>query len=216
MQDDDERSTMTPSLYLISPDIQDIQEFSKTLESVLEAVPIPAFQLRLKKADDMIITHIVHQLKPICIRYNTAFILNDRADLAASLDMDGVHLGKDDMSVTMARHIVGHHRTIGASCYNSIDTAITASMDGADYVAFGSIYPTMTKDNPTVAEIEIVHRWADMSTTPCVAIGGITLDNVTEVAKSKADFIAVSRGVWHHPLGPAVAVKKFYEILGAP
>src|SRR5260370_1337730 len=79
---------------------------------------------------------------------------------------------------------------------------------GADYVAFGAFFPTTTKDPKTTAEPEILTIWQETMQTPCVAIGGITVDNCRALVAAGADFIAVSAGVWAYPDGPAEAVRR--------
>jgi thiamine-phosphate pyrophosphorylase len=80
---------------------------------------------------------------------------------------------------------------------------------GADYVAFGAFYPTTTKAVSHQADLETLSWWSTMFELPCVAIGGITVENAAPVIAAGADFIAVSAGVWAHPEGPAAAVKAF-------
>jgi thiamine monophosphate synthase len=83
-----------------------------------------------------------------------------------------------------------------------------AAEAGADYVAFGAFYPSATKEPPTVADPgEILAWWSEIMTVPCVAIGGITVENCAPLIEAGADFIAVSAGVWQHPEGPAAAVR---------
>ncbi len=135
-----------------------------------------------------------------------AVIMNDRPDLAARLGCDGVHIGQDDAPYAEARRMVGPERTVGVTCHDSRHLAMEAAEAGADYVAFGAMFPTSTKDASTRAELELITTWqADMH-APCVAIGGITVENVRPVAAAGADFVAVCAGVWSHAEGPAAAV----------
>ena len=80
---------------------------------------------------------------------------------------------------------------------------------GADYVAFGAMFPTTTKDAKTSAPIDLVRWWAELMETPCVAIGGITIENAEPLVRAGADFIAVANGVWKHADGPRAAVATF-------
>jgi thiamine-phosphate pyrophosphorylase len=84
-----------------------------------------------------------------------------------------------------------------------------AAEAGADYVAFGAFFPTSTKDPKTRAEPELLEIWSETTETPCVAIGGITVDNAAPLIRAGADFLAVSAGVWTHPDGPRAAVAAF-------
>ena len=87
--------------------------------------------------------------------------------------------------------------------------AIEAAERGADYVAFGAFFPTATKDPKARADLEILEWWSSMTTVPCVAIGGITVENCGELVRAGADFLAVVGGVWSHPDGPEAAVRAF-------
>jgi thiamine-phosphate pyrophosphorylase len=80
---------------------------------------------------------------------------------------------------------------------------------GADYVAFGAFFPTRTKEPKTRADIELLRWWSEVMVVPCVAIGGITIENAPALVEAGADFLAVSAGVWEHPDGPQDAVRSF-------
>ncbi|TAJ42653.1 MAG: thiamine phosphate synthase, partial [Brevundimonas sp.] len=98
---------------------------------------------------------------------------------------------------------------IGVTCHDDRDLAWDAAEGGADYVAFGAFYPTDTKTTVHRPGLEILTVWQETVETPCVAIGGITVETAAEVARAGADFIAVSAGVWSYDAGPASAVKDF-------
>jgi thiamine-phosphate pyrophosphorylase len=104
---------------------------------------------------------------------------------------------------------VGKDRIVGVTCHDSRELAWEAAEAGADYVAFGAFFPTNTKDAKTRADLELLTEWQADMLTPCVAIGGITVETCRVVAAAGADFIAVSAGVWAHPDGPAAAVRAF-------
>ena len=140
-----------------------------------------------------------------------AFILNDRADLAAETGCDGVHVGQADMTCTEARAIMGDDAIVGVTCKSSRDLAFEAGEAGADYVAFGAFFKSKTKKVIELANTDILTSWQQMMTLPCVAIGGITVENCVSVIKAGADFIAVSDGIWAYPAGPAEAVKAFHK-----
>jgi thiamine-phosphate pyrophosphorylase len=195
-------------LYLITPPrLDDLAAFGRDLAHALDAGDVAALQVRLKGVDDAIIAAAADVLTPIAHARGVAVILNDRPDLAAKLGCDGVHVGQDDASYAEARRLVGPQRMVGVTCHDSRHLAMEAAEAGADYVAFGAMFPTTTKDAPTRAELEILSDWQEIMQTPCVAIGGITADNAHRVAAAGADFLAVSAGVWAHPQGPADAVK---------
>lgn len=111
-----------------------------------------------------------------------------------------------------ARRIVGIDKIVGVTCHDSRHLAIEATEAGADYVAFGAFFPTTTKEPKSRADIELLEWWAELFETPCVAIGGITVENAPPLIKAGADFLAVSQGVWGHPAGPAKAIASFNEL----
>ncbi|WP_299327391.1 thiamine phosphate synthase [Parasphingopyxis sp.] len=200
-------------LYLISPP-DPANDFPERLERALDAGPVAAFQLRMKGADDAAIVAMAERLMPICADHGSAFILNDRADLAAKLGADGVHLGQDDGDVAEARALLGRDAQIGATCHDSRHLAMEAGEAGADYVAFGAFYPSDTKDTTHRPDPDILTWWTTMFVLPCVAIGGITADNAKPLVDAGADFLAVSGAVWNHPEGEAKGVAAFAALLG--
>jgi len=202
-------------LYLITPAKLEPESFAKTLKQTLDAGDVASLQLRLKDVSDDAIRRAVEILMPIAQASDVAFILNDRPDLAASLRCDGVHVGQDDMSYAEARAAVGRDCIVGVTCHNSRHLAIEAAEAGADYVAFGAFYPTTTKEPKEFAESDTLRWWTELMVVPCVAIGGITVDNAKPLVEAGADFLAVSSGVWDFPAGAAAAVKAFNALLNA-
>ena len=203
-------------LYLITPPrLDDLAGFGHVLAGALDAGDVAALQIRLKDVPDEVIAAAVDALSPIAHARGAAVILNDRPDLAAKLDCDGVHVGQDDASYAEARRLVGKERMVGVTCHDSRHLAMEAAEAGADYVAFGAFFPTATKDARTRAEPEILTIWQETMEVPCVAIGGITVATAREMARAGADFVAVSAGVWAHAEGPAAAVAAFNAELEA-
>lgn len=201
-------------LYLITPSVlPDLEAFAQSLDQALEAGPVAALQIRLKPAADEVLTTAVRWLAPIAQARGIAVILNDRPDLAASLGCDGVHVGQSDASVASARRIMGKTAMIGATCHDSRHLAMEAAEAGADYVAFGSFFPTLTKETAYRPDPEILTVWQEVMEVPCVAIGGITVETAGTLAAAGADFVAVSAGVWDHGGGPAAAVAAFQQVL---
>ncbi len=198
-------------LYLITPERLDLADFADPLSAALDAGEVAAVQLRLKNYDDKFIRHAVSILRPIVQKQNAAFILNDRADLAAETGCDGVHIGQQDGSYAEARDAVGPDSIVGVTCHDSRHLAIEAAEQGADYVAFGAFFPTQTKIASGHPTPDILEWWTDVMVVPCVAIGGITPENVAQVIA--ADFIAVCSGIWNHPQGPAAAVKAYLSAI---
>ncbi|MEM7639349.1 MAG: thiamine phosphate synthase [Pseudomonadota bacterium] len=206
-----------PRLYLITPpQIEDVQAFVDLFRAAVQGGDVASLQVRVKKGDgiDTARTREVTQaVKRICAAEHIALIINDSPQLARALEVDGVHLGLEDMDIAEARELVGPDMIIGATCKNSRHQAMIAGEAGADYVAFGAFYPTETKSNTTQAEPEIL-TWCQMFLTlPCAAIGGITLKNAAPLISAGADFLAVSSGVWDHNDGPAAAVAMFNRVI---
>jgi thiamine-phosphate pyrophosphorylase len=210
-------------LYLVSPPKIELAAFANQLRDALSAGKVGSFQLRLKDAPESTIIEAVKVLLPICREKKVAFILNDRPDLAAQFDCDGVHLGQEDLkdiSIEKARKIIGSDRILGITCHDSTGLAMDAGEQGADYVAFGAFYATTSKpkeklDKWGTPKPEILEWWSTYTTLPCVAIGGITPANAAPLIKAGADFIAVITAVWNHPIGAKQAVKEFNEVLNA-
>lgn len=196
-------------LYLITPPALELDAFSRALEDALSGGDVACVQLRLKDVIDAEVLRIGAALKPIVQRADAAFILNDRPDLAAKLDADGVHVGQEDARYAEARALMGRDRIVGVTCHDSRDLAYAAAEAGADYVAFGAFYPTGTKEPKFWAEPELLEIWQETMETPCVAIGGITVENAAPLVRAGADFVAVSAGVWAHVDGPRAAVAAF-------
>ena len=203
----------TTRLYLISPEhLEHPAIFADELRAACDGGDVAAFQLRLKNADDDAIARAADTLRPICQQRGVAFFMNDRPDLAVKLDCDGVHVGQDDMSYAEARRIVGPDRQVGVTCKASRHLAMDAAEAGADYVAFGAFFHSNTKTVTTPASLDIVEWWSGLMEVPCVAIGGITVENCRPVIAAGADFLAVAGGVWNYKSGPRDAVARFNEI----
>lgn len=213
---DDEREPCR--LYLITPPRLEPRAFADTLKAALDAGDVASLQLRLKTegeetASADTIRRAMDILMPVTQGYDVAFIVNDRADIAAEMEADGVHVGQDDLSCKEARGIVGPNRIVGVTCHDSRHLAMVAGEDGADYVAFGAFFDTGTKVPKTRAEPEILTWWSQTFVVPCVAIGGIAVENAAILVKAGADFLAVSAGVWAHDEGPAAAVRAFNRVI---
>ena len=202
-------------LYLITPPALDPGRFADDLAAALDAGDVAAVQLRLKPITDDALLRAIDVLRPVAQSRGVAFLLNDRPDLVRESGCDGAHVGADDMAVAAARRLLGPDLTLGASCYASRDRAMTAGEAGADYVAFGAFFPTLTKDAPARAEPEILSWWAELMELPSVAIGGINAENCAPLVAAGADFLAVISAVWSHAEGPAAGVRALNAAIDA-
>lgn len=208
-------------LYLITPpQIPDLDAFLESLKEALGAGDVACLQLRLKGAggepasDDDIIA-AAEAIGPVALAHEVAFLINDRPDLAVKTSADGVHIGQSDTPYARARAMLGDDATVGVTCHDSKHLGLVAGEAGADYVAFGAFFPTETKDAPARAKPELIEWWTDVTTVPCVAIGGVTPENCPVLVRAGADFLAVSSAVWSHPEGPAAAVKAFERAIAS-
>ncbi|MBV9813213.1 MAG: thiamine phosphate synthase [Acetobacteraceae bacterium] len=206
----DERATTR--LYLITPPALDPDPFARQLEQALAGGDVACLQLRLKEVDDGVIRRAASVLRPIAQQRGVAFIMNDRPDLAAELECDGVHVGEEDAPYAEARRLLGHDRIVGVTCGASRQRALDAAEDGADYVAFGAFFPSATKAAKHRADPELLRDWSQTTVVPCCAIGGITAENCGPLVEAGADFLAVIGGVWSYPEGPRAAVEAFNRV----
>ena len=209
----DDKTRATTRLYLITPPALDPERFAKELEAAFEGGDVACLQLRLKDIDDDAIRRAARILKPIAQDRGVAFIMNDRPDLAAALDCDGVHVGEEDAPYAEARRLLGADHIVGVTCGASRDRAITAAEAGADYVAFGAFFPSTTKTATKYrAAPELLSDWSGTTVVPCCAIGGISQQNCGPLVEAGADFLAVIGAIWSYPQGPRAAVAEFNEV----
>jgi thiamine-phosphate pyrophosphorylase len=187
----------------------------RRLERALDTGPVAAFQFRVKGIDQHEAVRLAEPLRAICAKHDVAFIVNDSIALAKRLRADGVHLGQGDGSVREAREQLGREAQIGVTCHASRHLAMEAGEAGADYVAFGSFFPSTTKASEHRPEPELLTWWQSLFEIPCVAIGGITPENCGPLVKAGADFLAVSAAVWDGDEAQAVgAFAKSIKIAG--
>lgn len=152
-------------------------------------------------------------LRGVTRELGALLIINDDPHLAAEVDADGVHLGRDDADIERARAAVGR-RAIGVSCYNDFDRAVAAQRSGADYVAFGSFYPTRTKSGTVAATPDLLQRAKRELHIPVVAIGGITPENGATLIAAGAEALAVVSAVFGAD-DPGQAAARFKPLLQA-
>jgi thiamine-phosphate pyrophosphorylase len=150
-------------------------------------------------------------LRELTRRYDALLIVNDDVELARITQADGVHLGMDDMNPQQAREQLEQDKIIGISCYNRFDLAKQAVKAGADYVAFGSFFPSTTKPDAVKAEIEILKQAKETLDVPIVAIGGITPENGQALIEAGTDMLAVVDGVFGQTDIEAAA-RRFHDL----
>lgn len=152
------------------------------------------------------------RLRELTRDYQTVLIINDYADIALSVDADGVHLGQDDLPLKEARRIMGKKKIIGISTHN-VQQAIASEKDGADYIGFGPVFQTTTKDAGRPKGTDVLREVKGNVKIPVVAIGGINLENLKAVLDTGVDAVAVSSGILRGNI--ETNVKNFMEIIAS-
>ena len=167
------------SLYLVTDNSDDVEKFLKTIEDGIKG-GVSVVQLREKTANTLDFYNLALRVKEITSKYNVPLIINDRIDIALAIDADGVHVGQSDMPCDVARKLIGKDKILGISA-STIPEAHKAQKDGADYIGTGAVFPTTTKDDaPSVTKQEL-KEIVDSIDIPVVAIGGITIENASEL-----------------------------------
>lgn len=182
-------------LYAITPDTADTDLLIKKVEAALQG-GVNMLQYRNKQASHKLQTQQARAILPLCKQYNVPLIINDSVKLCLTLDADGVHLGADDGNLAEVRARIGIDKILGASCYNRFDLALIAQNQGADYVAFGACFASNTKPNAPLADLSLFNRAREELTIPRVAIGGINLQNASQVTQDGANAIAVIQAIF--------------------
>jgi len=188
-------------------------------ERMVEAVALAIqggaemIQYRDKGDDPMRRQWEAADLSNLCRPLGVPLIINDDVELAGQIMAKGVHLGRDDADIASARRELGNNAIIGVSCYNDLHRAIEAEKAGADYVAFGSFFPSPTKPDAPRADIELIRQAKQQLSIPVVAIGGITADNGAPLVEAGADMLAVINDVFGQAdiLSAAERIAKLYE-----
>jgi len=215
-------ATNTPrcQLYIITPPQLSPVVFADHLARALDAGPVSAVQLRLEGAEDDLWKLAVEKLMPVAQERETAFIVNNKAELAKEMDADGVHLGMSDMRIKDARRLLGPDKIIGASCLDSKHLGMTAAESGADYVSFGPFYTARSPFYPAksyapkyMVSPTILTWWNTLMEIPCVAAGGIKPGNCGDLVKAGADFICASTSIWDYEGGAAQAIADFHAAI---
>ena len=152
-------------------------------------------QLREKDLSVSELIYLAYGMKGLTVKYDAKLFVNDRLDIAMSVDADGIHLGQSSMPVHAARRVVGDKMLIGVSTHN-LDEARTAQEEGADFITFGPIYPTPSKMKfGEPVGLEALRKVRSKILIPILGIGGIRRDNIVKVLDSGADGIALISGI---------------------
>ncbi len=182
----------------------------KTKEVLIAGVKILQYRDKINSQKDRY--NIAEQLRNLTHDHACLLIINDEAELAQSIDADGVHLGKDDDSIEWARNLLGDSKIIGASCYAQLENAYPAISASADYIAFGSFYPSATKPNAPLANTDLIIKAKQQFDIPVCAIGGITPKNASNILNTGADMIAVISAIFNAS-SPEQAVQEYLSLI---
>ena len=170
----------------------------RTLKSVVEEAlqgGVTFLQLREKKLDGEHFLQEAKELQALCRKYNVPFIVNDNVEVALAMGADGVHVGQHDMEAGGVRKLLGPDKILGVSA-QTVDQAILAEQRGADYLGVGAVFPTGSKDDADDVSFEELKAICEAVSIPVVAIGGISLKNVKELAGSGICGIAVISAIF--------------------
>lgn len=182
---------------------------SKTEEVLLAGVKILQYRDKINSQQDRF--KIAQQLRTLTANNECLLIINDEVSLAQEINADGVHLGKEDTSIEQARNLLGSDKIIGASCYAHFANAYPAISASADYIAFGSFFPSSTKPNAPQANIDLITQAKQLFDTPVCAIGGITPQNASKLLDTGADMIAVISAIFNAS-SPKQAVQEYLTL----
>jgi thiamine-phosphate pyrophosphorylase len=171
-------------------------------------------QFRQKEGSTREMIAATREMKALCSQAGVMFIVNDRIDVALACEADGVHLGQDDFPIGLARKYLGEGLIIGGSAA-TMEEARSCLEEGADYIGFGPVYPTTSKDDAgPVSGNEILSRVAEEIPIPIIAIGGIIVSNAAALLRAGAYGIAVISAVCCHD-DPQAATRGLYEVIEA-
>ena len=166
------------------------QQVEKTLKGGATFI-----QLREKNLDEESFLHEAIEIKELCKKYNVPFVINDNVDIALKMDADGVHVGQSDMEAGDVRAKLGDDKIIGVSA-QTVDQAILAEKHGADYLGVGAVFPTGSKDDAEDVSYDTLKAICHAVNIPVIAIGGITKDNIKDLANSGICGIAVISAIF--------------------
>lgn len=181
-------------LYLVTDsDILKNRDFYKCIEEAMKA-GVTMVQLREKNTEGKEFLEKALKLRELTRKYNVAFIINDRVDIALLCDADGVHVGQSDIDAVSVRKLIGKDKIIGVSA-RSVAEAQKAKADGADYIGIGAMFSTSTKLDAKDVSFDTLREMTSQVDIPFVLIGGITLDNVCKLKEFNPDGYAIVSGI---------------------
>lgn len=169
-------------------------------------------QYRQKGGSTRGMIEIAKQLKGLCQDAGIPFVVNDRIDVAIASRADGVHLGQDDFPIPLARQLLGDEAIIGGSAVTLAEAEKCLS-EGADYVGFGPVYPTTSKDDAgPVTGLALLRKVVETVSVPIIAIGGVSVENTPALLEAGAHGIAIISAVCCQP-DPEKATRRLHDTL---
>ena len=201
-------------LYAITdPELMGDDLIAKTEQAILGGINI--LQYRNKTASIKQQEQEAHTLARLCKNHNVIFIINDSVELAIKANADGVHIGQKDTPLEQARKLLGENKIIGVTCHNQIELAQVAQAQGADYVAFGRFFNSVTKPSAPQAELSLLNEAKKLIRIPVVAIGGITQECAPLLLKQGVNMLAVIQGIFGQK-DILNATRQFVAIIDSP
>lgn len=188
-------SNIINGIYAITPDWEDTRQLIIKTEELLSN-KINLLQYRNKKASKQLRMTQAKELQALCHHYQVPFIINDDYELCGILNADGIHLGKDDITIEEVRGRLGNNIIVGISCYNDFERVNEMMTTNCDYIALGACFPTNTKPNAPHASLNFLENVVEISIKPVVAIGGINLDNCLPIINSGVNAIAMINALY--------------------
>lgn len=177
-------------LYLVTDsDILRGRDFYNSIEEALKG-GVTMLQLREKNASGKEFLEKAIKLRELTKKYNVKFIINDRVDIAMLCDADGVHVGQSDIPANKVRELIGEDKIVGVSA-RTVEEALTAKENGADYLGVGAMFTTRTKLDAKSVSIEKLKEIQEVIKLPVVAIGGLSLSNIYKLKECNVDGYAV-------------------------
>lgn len=201
-------------LYAITdPNLLGTDLIAKTEQAILGGINI--LQYRNKTASIEQQEQEARILASLCKKNNVTFIINDNVELAIKVNADGVHIGQEDTQLRQARKLLGENKIIGVTCNNQINLAQDAQEQGANYVAFGRFFTSLTKPSAPQAKLSLLNEAKKILHIPIVAIGGITQEFAPLLLKEGVDMLAVIHGIFGEK-DILDATRQFVAIIDSP
>jgi len=197
---------------IVDPSICEISSILDTTDAILSGgANILQYRDKLNPIKKQL--EIAKNIKNLCEKYSTVFIINDNAELAVEVEADGIHIGQEDIPLDLAKTIINSNQIIGTS-NNNLNQILDSHKNKADYIAIGALFPTKTmgKANRKIVGTNLIKKAKDITDKPIIAIGGIKKNNIHKVIDAGADGICIVSEIISHP-NPELITKEFADII---